>query len=585
MTMEILPEPTSNKLCVTNRFTFIVLFALRRSDKENKQVRLVLKEPEIHVKMEMEILHSSIVKFITACSYSIDKYKDMMKAQMKQSNGDNPIAFKIKKATKLEYLGHIISCRGVEMDPKKVATIVDWPLPKTQWQVRGFLGVVGYYRRFIKDYVSVATPLTSLLQKYGFKWEEGEVAAFDGLKHRLSRAPILGLPNFDDTFIVVADASLNGIGTVLLQKGQSISFFSHHKSIKELMQQVILTPIQQKYVRNLMMFDFAIEYKPGVSNQVADALSRMYEDDNEGVTAAFMVVSLPVIGLVDDLKSKNGNLEELGQLHQRLERCEQLEGFCRNRGLLQPLPTPTAVWEGVSMDFITGLPASKDLTVILVVVDRFSKYAHFGTLPTTFNAPKVAELFMEIVVKHHGFPKTIVSDRDPIFPPSVIPYPPGSSKVAAIDELLVERDDLLRQLKKSGRVAGRRTRRPSFGACRKSGRVHPVFHVSILKLFSWTGEEVVAKLPEEEHECHPLEQPLAICDSRLVLRNGLPTRRVLVQWVGSSPEEVAWEWLSEFQATYTSYHLEDKVIVEEEGNVTPTVIEEEGVTASAVEEE
>lgn len=84
-------------------------------------------------------------------------------------------------------------------------------------------------------------------------------------------------------------------------------------------------------------------------------------------------------------------------------------------GYLQPLPTPSAVWEDASMDFITGLPVSKGFMVILVVVDQFSKYAHFRTLPTSFNAHKFAELFMEIVVKHHGFPNTIMSDRDPIF--------------------------------------------------------------------------------------------------------------------------------------------------------------------------
>ncbi|GJV40282.1 hypothetical protein Tco_1418722 [Tanacetum coccineum] len=82
MKMEILPESISNKLCVTNRFTLIVLSALRRSNKENKQVRSVLTEPEVHVKMEMEIPRSSKFKFITACSYSINEYDDMMKAQM-----------------------------------------------------------------------------------------------------------------------------------------------------------------------------------------------------------------------------------------------------------------------------------------------------------------------------------------------------------------------------------------------------------------------------------------------------------------------------------------------------------------------
>nr|GEU74110.1 retrotransposon-related protein [Tanacetum cinerariifolium] len=84
-------------------------------------------------------------------------------------------------------------------------------------------------------------------------------------------------------------------------------------------------------------------------------------------------------------------------------------------GYLQPLATPTVVWEYVSMDFITGMPLSKGFTVVLVVVGRFPKYAHFAPLPTSFNAPKVAEVFVEMVVKLHAIPKSIVSDRNPIF--------------------------------------------------------------------------------------------------------------------------------------------------------------------------
>lgn len=96
--------------------------------------------------------------------------------------------------------------------------------------------------------------------------------------------------------------------------------------------------------------------------------------------------------------------------------CQQTKTSTqRPAGLLQPLPTPSGVWEDMSVDFITHLPQSHGYTVILVVVDRYSKGVHLGALPTNHSAFKVAALFMDIVCKHHGFPKSIVSDRDPFF--------------------------------------------------------------------------------------------------------------------------------------------------------------------------
>lgn len=84
-------------------------------------------------------------------------------------------------------------------------------------------------------------------------------------------------------------------------------------------------------------------------------------------------------------------------------------------GLLQPLPIPNGVWEDISLDFITRLPSFQTNTVILVVLDRFSKAAHFGVLPTNFSVVKVAELFARLICRLHGMPRSIVSDRDPIF--------------------------------------------------------------------------------------------------------------------------------------------------------------------------
>nr|GEZ29644.1 potassium transporter 5-like [Tanacetum cinerariifolium] len=179
-------------------------------------------------------------------------------------------------------------------------------------------------------------------------------------------------------------------------------------------------------------------------------------------------------------------------------------------GLLQPLPTPMAVWEDVSMDFITGLPASKGLAVILVAVDRFSKYAQFGT-------------YLLVLMGLSKLWKQLFEASGTRLNHSTAYHPQTDGQTEVVNRRL---EQYLRA-------------------------------IVLDRLHHW---EVVAELSEEEHEGHPLEQPLAICDSRLVLRNGLPTRQVLVQWV-------------------------DKVIVEEEGNVTPTVVEEEGVTTSVVEEE
>lgn len=96
--------------------------------------------------------------------------------------------------------------------------------------------------------------------------------------------------------------------------------------------------------------------------------------------------------------------------------CQQVKHITRKSAeLLQPIPIPTGIWEDFPMDFVTHLPSSHGFTVVFVVVDRFFKGVHLGALPTHFTAFKVANLFLNTVCKLHGFPRSIISDRDPIF--------------------------------------------------------------------------------------------------------------------------------------------------------------------------
>jgi hypothetical protein len=225
-------------------------------------------------------------------------------------------------APSVAYLGHVISAAGVSMDPAKVQAIVDWPVPRSVRAVRGFLGLAGYYRKFVHNYGTVAAPLTALLKRDGFAWHDEAAAAFTALKAAVTSAPVLAMPDFAKTFIVECDASSHGFGAVLVQEGHPVAFFSRpiaprhrdlaayereliglvqavrhwrpylwgrqfivktdHYSLKYLLDQRLATIPQHHWVGKLLGFDFSVEYRSGATNVVADALSRRDTEDGPG---------------------------------------------------------------------------------------------------------------------------------------------------------------------------------------------------------------------------------------------------------------------------------------------------------------
>lgn len=215
----------------------------------------------------------------------------------------------------IEYLGHVVSGAGVQVDQSKINAILDWPSPSSVTELRGFLGLTGYYRKFVRNYGILAQPLTTLLKKGHFFWSAEAEAAFIALKNAMTATPTLAVPNFNEPFIITTDASNTGIGAVLSQNDQPIAFMSRalssskqswstyakemlailqairtwrpyilgrkfiiqtdQRSLKYLVEQRIVTPEQQNWVSKLLGYDYEIVYKPGKENHVADALSRV----------------------------------------------------------------------------------------------------------------------------------------------------------------------------------------------------------------------------------------------------------------------------------------------------------------------
>ncbi|GKC89225.1 putative reverse transcriptase domain-containing protein [Tanacetum coccineum] len=288
---------------------------------------------------------------------------------------------------KVQFLGHVIDSQGIHVDPAKIESIKDWSSPKSPMEIRQFLGLVGYYQRFIEGFSKIAKPMTKLTQKkVKFEWGDKQEATFQMLKQKLCSAPILDLPEGSEDFIAYCDASIKGLGAVLMQIEKVIAYasrqlkfyeknymthdlelgavvfalkiwrhylygtkctvFIDHKSLQHILDQKELNMRQRRWLELLSDYDCEIRYHPGKANVVADALSR---------------------------KERNKPLQVEHQ---------------RPSGLLVQPDIPQWKWDNITMDFVMKLPKETD------------------------PMEKLERMYLKEVITRHGIPVSIICDHD-----------------------------------------------------------------------------------------------------------------------------------------------------------------------------
>ncbi|GJY37225.1 reverse transcriptase domain-containing protein [Tanacetum coccineum] len=215
----------------------------------------------------------------------------------------------------VQFLGHVVNHDGIHVDPSKVESVKNWKTPESSTKIRSFLGLAGYYRRFIENFSKIAKPLTLLTQKNKtYVWGDKQDEAFQILKEKLCNAPVLALPDGPDDFVVYCDASKQGFGCVLMQRGKVIAYasrqlkkhennytthdlelgavvfalkiwrhylygtksviYTDHQSLQYIFDQKDLNMRQRRWIELLSDYECEIKYHPGKANVVADALSR-----------------------------------------------------------------------------------------------------------------------------------------------------------------------------------------------------------------------------------------------------------------------------------------------------------------------
>ncbi|GJY72927.1 putative reverse transcriptase domain-containing protein [Tanacetum coccineum] len=313
---------------------------------------------------------------------------------------------------KVQFLGHVIDSQGIHVDPAKIESIKDWASPKSPTEIRQFLGLAGYYRRFIEGFSKIAKPMTKLTQKkVKFEWGDKQETAFQLLKQKLCSAPILALPEGSEDFIVYCDASIKGLGDVLMQREKVIAYasrqlkiheknytthdlelgavvfslklwrhylygtkctvFTDHKSLQHILNQKELNMRQRRWLELLSDYDCEIRYHLGKANVVADTLSRKEQEPPLKVRSLVMTIGLNLPKQILDAqtearKPENIKNEDVGGM--LVENSKDPEKLGTEK--LEPCADGTLCLNGRSW-----LPCYGDLRTVIIHESHKSKYS------------------------------------------------------------------------------------------------------------------------------------------------------------------------------------------------------------------